>query len=90
MREEFQHKMEETTSSTQTKEREPSDSEDTEIGGESPPWIVQTHYTQHWADYVQISVEEGVLLTLGEDRAAPLVTEVHFLLSRFSMVIPPF
>ena len=78
MREESKEKMEETISSAQTTEEKPSESEDIMICGESPPKIIQTHQ-QHWANYVQIGVEEGVMLTLGEDRAAPLITEVHFL-----------
>ena len=84
MREEFKQKMGETTSSIQTVEEEPSESEDTVIWGNSPPLIIQT-LQQHWADYVQISIEEGEMLTLGEDRAAPLITEVHF----FSFQISP-
>ena len=68
----------------QTEERDSSDSKDTAIGSESFPQLVQMHQ-QHWADYVHLSAEEGLSLTLGEDRTAPLVTEVQFLLSRFSI-----
>ena len=60
------------------------DSKDTVIGGESFLQLVQMHQ-QHWVDYVHLSAEEGLPLTLGEDWAAPLVTEVQFLLSRFSI-----
>ena len=77
MREEFKQKLGETALSIQTEEEEPSESEDIMICGESPSQIVWTHQ-QHWADYIQISVEKEVLLTLGEDRVAPLITEVHF------------
>ena len=88
MREEFQQTLKETASSMQTKDGNSSDSEEnsehTVIGSESFPQLVWTHQ-QHWADYVHISAEEGIPLTLGEDRAAPLVTKVQFLLSRFSI-----
>ena len=77
MKEEFKQKIRETASSAQTTEEEQSESEDIAICGESPPQIIWTHQ-QHWADYVQIGVEEGVTLTLGGDREAPLITEVHF------------
>ena len=88
MREEFQQILKKAASSIQTKERDSSDSEedseDTVIGSESFPQLVWSHQ-QHSADYVHLSAEEGIPLTLGEDRAAPLVTEVQFMLSRFSI-----
>ena len=58
--------------------------EDTAIGSESFPQLIQMHQ-QHWADYVHLSAEEGLTLTLGEDTAAPLVMEVQFMLFRFSI-----
>ena len=79
MREEFQQTLKKMASSMQTKERDSSDSEedseDTVIGSESFPRLVKMHQ-QHWVDYVHLSAEEGLPLTIGEDRAAPLVTRV--------------
>ena len=43
-------------------------------------------HQQHWVDYVHLSAEEGLPLTLGEDRAAPLVMEVQFMHFRFSII----
>ena len=77
MREEFKQKMGEAALSAQTAEEELSESEDIAICGESPPQIVHIHQ-QHWANYVWIGVEEGVMLTPGEDRGVPLITEVNF------------
>ena len=41
----------------------------------SSPRVLWTHH-QHAADYVKLLIEEGEDLTLGKDRAAPLITEV--------------
>ena len=76
MREEFKQKMGETTSSTQSAEEELPESEDIVIHDESPPHIIQTHH-QHLDNYVKMGAEEGVVLTLGEDRAATLIIEVY-------------
>ena len=86
MREEFQPTLKKVASSIQPKEGESSDNkengEDTAIGGESFPQLIWMHQ-QHWADYVCLSAEEGLPLTLGEERTAPLVTEVQFILFKF-------
>ena len=51
------------------------------------PWVIWTH-DQHVADYVHIMVELGMSLPMGEDRSAPLVTEVLSLFSPYSLLIP--
>ena len=87
MREEFQQTPKKGASSIQPKERESSDDEEGGediVTGSEFPQLLQMHQ-QHWADYVHLSTEEGLPLTSGEDRAAPLVTEVHFMLFRFSI-----
>ena len=33
-------------------------------------------YRQHAADYTKLMIERSINLTMGEDRAAPLITEV--------------
>ena len=57
-------------------EDEPSTSVSTESHETCAPRVLQTHH-QHVADYVRLMMEEGEILTLGEDRPAPLITEVH-------------
>ena len=88
MKEEFQHTVKIVASSIQPREGESlddkEDSEDMVIGGELFPQLIQMHQ-QHWADYVCLNAEEGLPLTPGEDRAAPLVMEVQFMLFRFSI-----
>ena len=54
---------------------EPSTSTCMEPSGSSPPRVLQTH-CQHSADYTRLMMEEGGDLTMGEDRAAPLITKV--------------
>ena len=54
---------------------EPNTSTSTEPSGSSPPRVLQTHH-QHSADYIRFMMEEGGDLTMGEDRATPLITEV--------------
>ena len=55
----------------------------TELSG-FPPRILQM-YWQHSADYMRLMMEEDGDLTTGKDRAAFLITEVQFMLSRFSI-----
>ena len=57
-------------------EDERSTSMSTESHDTSPPRVLHTHH-QHVADYVRLMMEEGEMLTLGEDRAALLITEVY-------------
>ena len=89
MREEFQQTLKKVASSSQPKEGESSDNEedgeDTATSNVPFPQLVRTHQ-QHWTDYVHLSAEEGLPLTLGEDRAAPLVMGVQFIHFRFSII----
>ena len=55
--------------------------EDSTTGIETAPSNKEKHrilctHDQHTADYVRIMIEEGMDLPMGEDRAAPLITEV--------------
>ena len=75
MRQEFKQRMGEAASFAQ--EEEPPESEGTDVWSVSPTRIVHSH-GQHLADYISIGLEEGEMLNLCEDRAAPLITEVHF------------
>ena len=63
------------TAVSQSEETEPIEGESTELCSISPPWVIHSHH-QHLTDYVKLFMEEGEELTLGEDWAAPLVTEV--------------
>ena len=56
-------------------EPEPSTSKSTEPHDTSPPRVLWTHH-QHMTDCVRLMMEEGEDFTLGDDRAAPLITEV--------------
>ena len=57
---------------------EPEPSISTEPSASSPPRVLWT-YDQHSADHTRFMMEEGGDLTMGEDRATPLITEVFFL-----------
>ena len=56
-------------------EPEPSTNTSTESHGSSPPWILKTQQ-QHVVAYTKMMIEGGIELTMGDDRAAPLITEV--------------
>ena len=56
-------------------ESEPHASTSTDPSGSSPPQILRTHW-QHAADYTRLMMQVDMSLTMGEDRAAPLITEV--------------
>ena len=53
----------------------PSTSTSTESNGSSPPQVLKTQQ-QHVAAYTKMMMEGGMELTMGEDRSAPLITEV--------------
>ena len=53
----------------------PSTSTSTEPHDTSLPRVLRTH-CQHSADYVRLMMEDIENLTMGEDQAAPLITEV--------------
>ena len=48
---------------------------DTSPSSTAKPQVLCT-YDQHAMDYVRIMMEAGMNLPMGEDRAAPLITEV--------------
>ena len=77
MKQEFKQSLEEAAASTQVREEGPPESESTEAQSDSPPKVICSHQ-QHLSNYIKICMEEGEKLSLGEDRAAPLITEVDF------------
>ena len=77
MRQEFKQRLGEAATSTQVEEEELPESKGTETWSDPPLRVVWSH-RQYLADYIRISMEEGEMLTLGEDRAAPLITEVYY------------
>ena len=66
----------EMVSATSGVEPEPSTRASTDPSESFPPHILRTH-CQHTADYMRLMMESGMDLTLGEDRAAALITEVY-------------
>ena len=54
---------------------DPTPGIDTAPSQKEKPWLLQTH-NQHTADYIRLMMQEGMDLPMGEDRAAPLITEV--------------
>ena len=76
MRQEFQHTLCEAATSLQVAEAEPPEGEDTEVHSDSPCRVTCTHH-QHKADYVRLFMKQGEKLTLGEEQATPVTTQVH-------------
>ena len=74
MRQEFRESMKDTMAGSQVPEPEPLEGDSTEPSSVSPPWVIKLHH-QHLADYVRVFMEEEEEMTMGEDWAAPLVTE---------------
>ena len=70
MRQEFRATLAKASAMASDDEPEPSTS--TEPSASSPSRVLQTH-CQHSADYIRFMIEEGGDLTMGEDRAAPLL-----------------
>ena len=56
-------------------EPEPSTGTGTESCGSSPPQVLKTQQ-QHVSAYTKMMVEGGMEITMEDDRAAPLITEV--------------
>ena len=54
---------------------DPTTGIETAPSNKEKPRILCTH-DQHTADYIRIMMEEGMDLPMGEDRVAPLITEV--------------
>ena len=59
----------------QPPEEGPTTGIDTAPSQKEKPQLVHTH-EQYTADYVRLMMQEGMELLMGEDRAAPLITEV--------------
>ena len=75
MYQEFWNTLTEAVLSTARAELEPSRSISTDPSRSSPPWVIKMH-RQHFATYTKLMMENGMELTMGEDRAALLITEV--------------
>ena len=58
-----------------TMESEPWTSTSIDSSGSSSPQVLRTHQ-QHVADYTRLMMGGGMHLTMGEDKAAPLIKEV--------------
>ena len=75
MQQEFQKTLVETVSATSGADLKPSTSTSTEPSGSCPPQLLKTH-RQHTADYTRLMLESGMALTIGEDRATLLITDL--------------
>ena len=76
MRQEFRCTLGKVVISSQVAEAETQEGKVTKIHSDSPPRVTHIH-CQHMADYIKLFMEHGERLTLGEDWATPLITEVH-------------
>ena len=74
MQQEIQAKLSKVAAVASKAESEPCISTSTDPSGSSPPWVFRTHQ-QHAADYTRLMMQGNMDLTMGEDRAAPLITE---------------
>ena len=63
---------------------DPKEGIDTNPLPNEKPRVLQTH-DQHAADYVRLMLEEGMNLSMGEDRATPLITKVKPLIFFFHL-----
>ena len=75
MQQEFQVSLTEVASLVSKAESEPHTSTSTDPSGSSPPQVLRTHQQQD-VDYMKLIMGAGEELTMDEDRAAPLITEV--------------
>ena len=64
----------EAVSTTSGVEPEPGTGTSTKPSGSSP-WVLRMH-RQHATGYTKLMIENGVYLTMGDIKAAPLITEV--------------
>ena len=76
MRQEFKRSLSKMVAVSQSDEREPLKSESTEPHSVSPHMIPALAHKQYLADYMKLFMEEGEELTLSENQAAPLLTQV--------------
>ena len=74
LRQEFWTTLVKTASST-SMSAGPDEPEGKDMGNSFPPRVTWS-YNQHRADYVCLFMEEGHMLTMGEDQLAPLISEV--------------
>ena len=64
-----------TTVESEQPGEDPTTGIDTAPSQKEKPQLLQTH-DQHTANYVRLMMQEGMDLPMGEDRVAPLITEV--------------
>ena len=75
MRQDFKERMKGTMVMSQVPP-EPEPTGDSTVPSEtSPPWVLKSHH-RHLANCVNLFLEEGEDLSIGDDQAAPLVTEL--------------
>ena len=67
MRQEFWATLVKTASST-SMSAGPDEPEGEDMGADSPPRVTHGLYTQHREDYICLFMEEGHMLTMGEDQ----------------------
>ena len=58
-------------------ESEPPAGTTTDPSGSSPPQVLKT-YQQYAVDYTRLMMQNKRILTMGEDRAPPFITEEFF------------
>ena len=76
MQQEFQKTLAETVSTTPGAEPEPEPAQVQVLNPvDLSPQVLRMH-RQHATDYMKLMMESGINLSMGEDRAAPLITEV--------------
>ena len=79
MRQDFKEGMTATMMESQIPpEPEPAEGDSTVPSETSAPKVLKYHHW-HLADYVKLFLEEGEVLSMGDDWAAPLVTEVFII-----------
>ena len=74
MRQKFRESLKDTMAGSQAPEPEALEGNSTDPHSMSTPQILKSHH-QHLAVYARLFMEEGEEMCMGEDQAAPLVTE---------------
>ena len=75
MQKQFQVSIPQAVDETEQSKSDPTEGIDTNPSPNEKPRVLKTH-DQHAANYVRLMMEEGLNPLMGEDRAAPLITEV--------------
>ena len=75
MQKQFQESIPQTVDEMEQSTSHPTERIETNPLPNEKPRVFQTH-DQHAANYVRLMMEEGMDLPMGEDRVAPLITEV--------------